>query len=77
MENNDSYAPSFALWQRCCDAQILTMPHGRKALDARKGAAKRCEAWTPSITYNPYAPVLRFSRLAIKQNPEHMSHYYL
>jgi len=50
MENNGSYAPSFAPWQRYCDAQILT--------------------------YNPYAPVLRFSRLAIKQNPDHLSHYY-
>jgi len=51
MKGNCSSTPSFAPWQRCCDAQILTMLHGWKALDARKGAAKRCEAWRPSITY--------------------------
>jgi hypothetical protein len=42
---------SFISWRRCYDARILTMPHGRKALDARKGAAKRREAWMPNITY--------------------------
>jgi len=34
-------------------------------------------AMLKSSHIDTYAPVLRFSRLAMKQNPEHMNHYYL